>query len=150
MILFACREVAKHTPFLLSEFGPRNAATEEELRIARETMRPNLLRKNGPRAACISEWEKSGVVSNFISSGRFSRTMSNRKKALRLLTLGIPAVFATSRIDETLLLYRGEKSAKPHRENSNRPARVLLSIKRQKTGEMSEGFLASCGEKAET
>jgi hypothetical protein len=69
MILFACREVAKHTSFLLSELGPRNAATEEELRIARETMRPNLLRKNGPRAARISEWEKSGVDSSLISSG---------------------------------------------------------------------------------
>ena len=67
MISRACREVAKHTPFLLSELRPRNAATEEELRNAREEMCPNLMPNNGPRAARISEWEKSGVDSSFIS-----------------------------------------------------------------------------------
>jgi hypothetical protein len=69
MISRACREAAKHTPFLLSELGSRNAATEEELRNAREKMRPTLMPKNGPRAARISEWEKSGVDSSFISRG---------------------------------------------------------------------------------
>ena len=61
MILRACREVAKHTPFLLSELGPRNAATEEELRNGREKMRPNAMPENGPRIARISEREKLGV-----------------------------------------------------------------------------------------
>ena len=65
----ACCEVAKHTPFLLPEVGPRNAATEEELRNAREKMCPNLMPKDGPRAARISEWEKSGEDSSFISIG---------------------------------------------------------------------------------
>ncbi len=69
LISRACREAAKHTSFLPSELEPRNAATEEELRNAREKMRPNLIPKNGPRAARISEWEKSGVDSSFISSG---------------------------------------------------------------------------------
>jgi len=48
MILRACRKVAKHTPFLLLELGPRNAATEEELRNAREKIRPHLIPENGP------------------------------------------------------------------------------------------------------
>jgi hypothetical protein len=68
MISRSCHEVAKHTPFLLSELGPRNATTEEALRNAREKMRPNLMPKNGPRPARISEWEKSGANSSFISS----------------------------------------------------------------------------------
>jgi hypothetical protein len=68
MILLACREAAKHTSCLPSELEPRNAATEEELRNAREKMRPNLMPKNGPRPARISEWEKSGANSSFISS----------------------------------------------------------------------------------
>lgn len=45
MISLACREIQKHTPFLPSELKPRNAATEEELRNAREEMRPNLMSK---------------------------------------------------------------------------------------------------------
>jgi len=32
-------------------------------------MCPNLMPKNGPRAAHISEWEKSGADSSAISSG---------------------------------------------------------------------------------
>src|SRR5580704_11144980 len=107
MISRACREAAIHTPFPLSELGPRNATTEEELRNAREKMRPNLMPNNGPRAACISEWKKSAADSRFVSSGRSRRTISKRKKARRLLTSGIPAVSAEPRIDKALLLYRG-------------------------------------------
>jgi hypothetical protein len=64
-----CCEVAKYTSFLLPEVGPRNSATEEELRNAREKMCPNLMPKDGPRGARISEWEKSGEDSSFISIG---------------------------------------------------------------------------------
>jgi hypothetical protein len=69
MISRACHEVAKHTLFRLSELRPRNAATGEELRNAREEMRPNLMPNNGPRAARISECEKSGIDSSHIPSG---------------------------------------------------------------------------------
>jgi hypothetical protein len=69
MISLACREIAKHTPFLLSEFGSRNRTTEEEPRNDRAKMRANLMPGNGPRAARISKWEKSGPDSNRISSG---------------------------------------------------------------------------------
>src|SRR5579862_8874371 len=137
MLSRACRDIAKHTPFLLSELGPRNAATEEELRNAREKMLPNLMPNNGPRAARISEWEKSGVDSSFISSGRSWHTMSKRMEARQLLTSGIPTVSAKPCINETLLLYRGEKSEKPHRTNHRNRQNRSLPIKRQKNREMS-------------
>src|ERR1700692_523075 len=100
MISLARREATKHTPFLLSELGPRNAATEEELRNAREKMPPNLMTNNGPRAACISEGEKVGVNLSSISTVRSWHAISKRKKVQRLLTSGIPAVSAVPRIDK--------------------------------------------------
>jgi len=80
--------------------------------------------KNGPRAAPISEWEKRGVDSSSIASGRSGHTNSKRKRARRLSTSGIPAVSAEPRIGKVLLLYRGEKSVKPHRKNSTKLAKV--------------------------
>jgi hypothetical protein len=68
-IVHAWHEVAKRTPFLPSELGPQNAATEGELRNARQKKRPNVVPKNETRAARISEWEKAGVDSSSISSG---------------------------------------------------------------------------------
>jgi hypothetical protein len=69
MISRACPEVEKHTPFLLSELRPRNAATGEEPRNGREKMCPNVMPKNGLQDAYISEWEKSWVDSNAIFGG---------------------------------------------------------------------------------
>jgi len=40
------------------------------------------------------------------------------------------------RIDKTLLLYRGEKSAKPHRENQRNRRECPLFIERQKKPKM--------------
>jgi hypothetical protein len=68
MISLACREAAKRTPFLLSELGPQNAATEEELRNARRKMPPNLMGKNGPQTTRISEEDKLDGTSSSISS----------------------------------------------------------------------------------
>ena len=47
MISRACREVAKHTPFLLSELEPRNATTEEELRNGSGKIYPDVMSKMG-------------------------------------------------------------------------------------------------------
>ena len=58
-----------------------------------------------------------GVNSSSISRVRFRRAISRSRKGRRLLTSSVPALSANPRIDKALLLYRGEKSAKPHRKN---------------------------------
>jgi hypothetical protein len=55
MILLACRETAKHAPFLVSELGPRNAATDEEVKNAREKMLPSHIRNIEVQTGCDSE-----------------------------------------------------------------------------------------------
>jgi hypothetical protein len=107
MISRTWREAAKYNPFLSSELGLRNAATEEVQRNGRKKIRPSAMPQNGSCSARISEWEKLGVISSFISSGRFWHRISKRKKIRRLLTSGIPEVSAEPSIDKVLLLYRG-------------------------------------------
>ncbi|MFZ1203651.1 MAG: hypothetical protein WAN97_05025 [Candidatus Acidiferrales bacterium] len=80
MISLVWGEVAKHTLFPPQELGPRNAATEENLKNVREKMRSNLMPKKWRLDTRISEWEKSGVDSTFISSGGYWHTISSRSK----------------------------------------------------------------------
>ena len=136
MILCACHEAAKHTPFVLSESEPRNRAAEEVLRNVREQMCPNVMPNNGSQTARVSEREKLGVNSSSISRIGFRHTISRSKKARRLLTSCIPSMSTESRIGKTPLLYRDDKSANPFREHSSNPARISLLIKRRKKGEM--------------
>src|SRR6266436_534234 len=101
-------------------FMHRSPSEEESLRNNRDKICLNVMPKNGPRAARISEWNKSEVDSSFISRSRSWLTISKQKTAGRLLTSGIPVVSAEPRIDKALLLYRGKKSAKPHRTNQKK------------------------------
>jgi hypothetical protein len=80
MISRACREAAKHTPFLLFELGPRNAATEEELRKGRRKICPNLMPKNGPQTARISEREKLRVNSSSFPALDFGAQFHAQRK----------------------------------------------------------------------
>ena len=88
----------------------------------------------GREAARISEWENSGVRFKLHFQWLISAHNFKAKESRRLLTSGIPAISAEPRIDKAPLIYRGEKSAKPLRDNSKKPARVSPIYKEAEKG----------------
>jgi|SRR5580692_581098 hypothetical protein len=137
MISLACREVAKHAPLLLPKLGPRNGATEEVHRNGREKMCPNVMPQNEPRNTCISEWDKLGISSSFISSGCSWHIISKRKKTRQVPTSSVPAVSAKPHIDNAPYCIEGGNPPNLTGKIQRNRRKCPLSIERQKKREMS-------------